>query len=173
MPISARSRPAAPMSRWPGLAAPTSRLRSRPRSRSPDPAASICSAIPRIWTPTLPDRAGFTSSAPKADRPNQGDVIMAFKLATIAVIGLVTSAACMGAAAAIGGPGFDDGFGGMFDSRPRCETIPNATQTVRDLEWRGGNHVTLAVPAQANYSPRNGGTLHASGDPQIVAHLRV
>jgi hypothetical protein len=99
--------------------------------------------------------------------------MMAYKLSTIAVIGLATSAVCMGAAAAIGGPNFDDGFGGMFDSRPRCETMQNASETVRDLEWKGGDHVTLAVPAEASYSPRNGDRLHASGDPQIVAHLRV
>jgi len=38
---------------------------------------------------------------------------MVHKLATIAVIGLATSAVCIGAAAAIGGPAFGEGFGGM------------------------------------------------------------
>lgn len=98
---------------------------------------------------------------------------MAHKLTIIAVIGLSASAACMGAAAAIGGPNFDDGFGGLFDDRPRCEAIPNATQTVRDLDWNGGDHVTLSIPVQASYSPANGAKLRATGDPQVVAHLRV
>ena len=40
-----------------------------------------------------------------------------------------------GAAAAIGGRDFSDGFGGLFDGRPRCEAVPGATATARDLDW--------------------------------------
>lgn len=98
---------------------------------------------------------------------------MAYKLATIAVIGLATSAVCMGAAAAIGGPAFGEGFEGIFDDRPRCQALTDATQTSRDMEWHGGNSVTLEIPVQASYSPANGERLHASGDPQILAHLRI
>jgi hypothetical protein len=98
---------------------------------------------------------------------------MARKLATIAVIGLAISATCMGAAAAIGGPNFGDGIDGLFDSRPRCQTLTDATETSRDLEWNGGDHAELALPAQASYSPGNGDRLHVTGDPQIVAHVRV
>src|SRR5690349_19619932 len=98
---------------------------------------------------------------------------MVHKLATIAVIGLATSAVCIGAAAAIGGPAFGEGFGGMFDERPRCQTVAGATETSRDLDWHGGQNVTLEIPAQASYSPSNGERLHASGDPQLLAHLRI
>ena len=98
---------------------------------------------------------------------------MAHKLATIAIIGLATSAVCMGAAAAIGGPAFGEGFVGMFDERPRCQTVAGATETNRDLDWQGGQSVTLEIPVQASYSPANGARLHASGDPQILAHLRI
>ena len=98
---------------------------------------------------------------------------MVNKLATIAVIGLATSAVCMGAAAAIGGPAFGEGFGGIFDERPRCQVLTDATETSRDLDWHGGPNVTLEIPAQASYSPSNGERLHASGDPQILAHLRI
>ena len=98
---------------------------------------------------------------------------MAHKLATIAVIGLATSAVCMGAAAAIGGPSFADGFEGMFDNRPRCQTLTDATATSRELEWDGHDSVSLEVPSQASYSPSNGDRLHATGDPQILAHLRI
>lgn len=98
---------------------------------------------------------------------------MAHKLVTVAVIGLAASAVCMGAAAAIDGPAFGEGFEGFFDERPRCQTLTDATESKRALEWNGGDHVTLAVPAQASYSPRNDARLQVAGDPQIVAHLRV
>src|SRR5690349_13664432 len=101
---------------------------------------------------------------------------MAHRLVTIAVIGLAASAVCMGAAAAIGGrdfgDNFDDGFEGLFGGSARCETVTGATATSRDLDWEG-DHVTLAVPGQASYTPGTGDKLHASGDPQLLAHLRV
>jgi hypothetical protein len=98
---------------------------------------------------------------------------MAYKLATIAVIGLVASAVCMGAAAAIGGGNFDDGFNGMFDSRPRCELVPGATATSRDLDWDNSDHLGLSVSGRASYAPGYDNKVHASGDPQLLAHLRV
>lgn len=98
------------------------------------------------------------------------------KLAFIAVIGLTASAACMGAAAAIGGKDFegdfDDGFMGLFNGRQRCEVLPNASAASRDFDWNS-DHVTLAVPGQASYTPGTDDRLHASGDPQVLAHLRV
>src|SRR6184192_268489 len=100
---------------------------------------------------------------------------MAYRLGAIAIIGLTASAACIGAAAAIGGRDFDDGMEGfsLFDSRPRCEASAGATAGTRDLDWDGSDEVTLAVPGQASYSPGTDNRLHASGDPQVLAHLRV
>jgi hypothetical protein len=100
---------------------------------------------------------------------------MAHKLVVIAVAGLTASAACMGAAAAIGGKDFKEGFDGfsLFDSRPRCEAVAGATASSRDLDWNGGDEVALAVQAQASYAPGNDNRVHASGDPQVLAHLRV
>jgi hypothetical protein len=98
---------------------------------------------------------------------------MAHKLVTIAVIGLSASAVCMGAAAAIGGPSFADDFDGIFDQRPRCQKLADATETSRELEWHGGDRATLAMPAQASYSPHNSDRLLVTGDPQIVSHVRV
>src|SRR6476646_4684012 len=66
------------------------------------------------------------------------------KLALIAVIGLTGSALCMGAAASIG-----------------------------ELEWDGSDHFGLAVPGHASYTPGSDNKVHASGDPQLLAHLRV
>jgi hypothetical protein len=101
---------------------------------------------------------------------------MVQKLGLIAIIGLTASAACMGAAAAIGGSNFggdiDDGFLGLFNGRPRCQALPNASAASRDFNW-DGDHFTLAVPGQANYTPGTDDRLHASGDPQVLAHLRV
>lgn len=97
------------------------------------------------------------------------------KLAFIAIIGLTGSAACIGAAAAIGGKDFGDGMEdfSLFSSRPRCEAVAGATASSRDLDWDGSDRVTLAVPGQASYSPGTDNRLHASGDPQVLAHLRV
>ena len=97
------------------------------------------------------------------------------KLTLITIVGLGASAACIGAAAAIGGKDFKDGFDGfsLFDGRPRCEAVAGATAANRDLAWDGDDEVTLAVLGQASYSPGTDNRLHASGDPQVLAHLRV
>jgi hypothetical protein len=99
------------------------------------------------------------------------------KLAFIAVIGLTGSALCMGAAAAIGGREFGQNWDGMdfsmFGDRPRCEKIQDATATSRELEWDGSDHFRLAVPGHASYTPGSDNKVHASGDPQLLAHLRV
>jgi len=101
---------------------------------------------------------------------------MVHKLALIALVGLTGSAACIGAAAAIGGRDFGN-FGdsdfSLFDSRPRCEAVPNATAAARDLDWDGSDHVGLTVYGPATYTPGSGDKLHVSGDPQVLAHIRV
>lgn len=97
---------------------------------------------------------------------------MVHKLALIAVIGLTASAACIGAAAAIGGGDFDDGVVGLFGGE-NCQTVPGATATSRDLDWDGSDHAGLAIPATANYTPGSDDKVHATGDAQVLAHLRV
>jgi hypothetical protein len=102
---------------------------------------------------------------------------MVHKLAIAAIIGLSTSAVCLGAAAAIGGQEFGKNFDGMdfsmFGDKPRCETVAGATATSRDLDWDGSDTLSLAVPATAQYSPSNDRKLHITGDPQAIAHIRV
>jgi hypothetical protein len=98
---------------------------------------------------------------------------MVHKLVIIAVTGLGASAALMGAAAAIGGRDFSDGFGGLFDGRPRCEVVPGAIAKTRDLNWDGSDHAALNLLGQASYTPGTADKVHASGDPQLLAHLRV
>ena len=99
---------------------------------------------------------------------------MVHKLAIVAVIGLTASAVCMGAAAAIGGKEFGDGLDfSMFGDRPRCERIEGASATSRDLDWDGSDHVSLSVGGHARYTPGSDNKVHLSGDPQMVAHVRV
>jgi hypothetical protein len=98
---------------------------------------------------------------------------MAHKLVTIAVLGLTTSAICIGAAAAIGGGSIDDGLESLFNDGPRCEKIDGATATSRDLDWDGSDKVELVTFSDARYTPGTGTKLHASGDPQVLAHLRI
>ena len=102
---------------------------------------------------------------------------MVHKLALIAVLGLTGSAVCMGAAAAIGGREFGQGWDGldfgMFGDRPRCERVEEASATSRDLDWDGSDHFNLGVPGHASYTPGSDDKIHVSGDAQLLAHLRV
>lgn len=99
---------------------------------------------------------------------------MANRLALIALTGLSVSAICLGAAAAIGINQFGEGFDlPVFADGARCQSVTGATATSRDLEWDGSDHVSVDVPAHTQYSPTNGPKLHVSGDPQMLAHLRV
>jgi len=97
------------------------------------------------------------------------------KLALVALVGITASAACIGAAAAIGGKDFGSGLEdfSLFDHRAYCEAVPGATASTRDLDWDGSDHVGLSVYGPATYTPGSGDKLHASGDPQILAHLRI
>ena len=102
---------------------------------------------------------------------------MVHKLAIVAVIGLTGSAVCMGAAAAIGGNEFGKDFDGfdfsLFGDRPRCEAVQGASATSRDLDWDGSDHVGLSVGGHARYTPGSDDKVHLTGDPQMLAHVRV
>lgn len=95
------------------------------------------------------------------------------QLGIIAVTGLAISAVCLGAAAAVGGRDFGGVDLSMFGDRPRCERMADAAATSRILDWDGSDHLSLSVPARAHYAPGGDGRLHASGDAQTLAHLRV
>ena len=100
---------------------------------------------------------------------------MTRKLAIIAALGLAASAAGMGAAAAVGARNFGDGWDGLslFDDRPRCEAHPGTLPANRELDWDDSDHAGLSVNGHASYAPGSDTKVHVSGDPQIVAHLRV
>jgi hypothetical protein len=98
---------------------------------------------------------------------------MVQKLTVIAILGLAASATCMGAAAAIGGFSFGDSVDSMFKEGEHCSRIKGATATTRDLAWDGSDRVQLVVYSDARYAPGTDDKLHASGDPQVLAHLRI
>jgi putative autotransporter adhesin-like protein len=100
---------------------------------------------------------------------------MVHKLILVAAIGLATSAACIGTAAAIGGASLSDGMEGfsLFDGRPRCEANTAFTARSRDLDWDDSDHAGVNLMGQASYTPGTDDRVHASGDPQVLAHLRV
>lgn len=89
-----------------------------------------------------------------------------------AALGLLVCAASIGAAAAVGGSDFSEGFS-LFDGRPRCEAVTGATATSREMDWDGSDRAGLNLMGEARYTPGTGGRLQASGDPQVLAHLRI
>ena len=95
------------------------------------------------------------------------------KLALVALIGLTGSAACFGAAAAIGGKEFGNGLDfSLFSDRPRCETVAGATATTRNLDWDGSDHVGLSVDGRIALrdAPLGGGHVVAAlGDVDLPA----
>jgi hypothetical protein len=97
---------------------------------------------------------------------------MPSKFAVIAIAALTVSAVCIGAAAAIGGGSFGDldipWFGGEH-----CQTIAGAAATSRTMDWDGSDHAGLTIPGTANYTPGSDDKVHASGDAQVLAHLRI
>lgn len=103
---------------------------------------------------------------------------MVHKLAIVAFSGLVISAVAMGGAATIGarefGAAFDVAdFANWGHDAPRCEKAAGSAPTSRTLEWDGSDHVSLNVPATSRYTPGSGNQVHVSGDPDLVAHVRV
>lgn len=96
---------------------------------------------------------------------------MAYKLGAVAVITLAVSAAFTTATAADGED--SGGWDGMFDGKPRCVAISGATAASRDLNWDGSDRVRLGILGQASFTPSADNRLHANGDPQVLAHLRV
>jgi hypothetical protein len=86
---------------------------------------------------------------------NKGDAM--HKLALTTLIGLALSATSAAA----------------FDNRPECAPVAGAGATSRILDWDGSDGVGLALGGQATYTRGSDDKVHASGDPQVLAHLQV
>lgn len=99
---------------------------------------------------------------------------MPSKIAIIAILGLTTSAVCIGAGAAIGARDFGNLDFPLFGGGERCRAVPGFTATSRDLDWDGSNQAGIDIRAIANYAPGIGGDkVHVTGSPAILAHLRL
>ena len=102
---------------------------------------------------------------------------MVHKLALIAISGITLSAVCLGAGGALEGRDFGHDFGdgdfSLFDSRPRCEA--DGVPAPPAATWNGTAATMSAfnLLGQASYTPGTDDKLHASGDPQVLAHLRI
>jgi hypothetical protein len=57
--------------------------------------------------------------------------------------------------------------------RPRCDFDPGAASANRILAWDGSNNVSIDVPASAHYRAGEGDTLSASGNNDMLRHLRL
>jgi hypothetical protein len=99
------------------------------------------------------------------------------KLVVIAATGIALCVICIGAAAVVEAPRWTDKdwdkLGAAFGGLESCKPVPGATATTRQLDWTGEDRITIAVPGEVHYSPGSGETINASGDPDIIAHLRV
>lgn len=99
------------------------------------------------------------------------------KLAVIAVAGLAVGVVCLGAAAVVEAPHWSEqdwrNLAATLDGLDACKPVPGATAGIRQLEWPGEDRITLSVPGEVHYRPGIGETITASGDPDIIAHLRV
>lgn len=91
---------------------------------------------------------------------------------TTAALGILVCAASIGAAAAISGSDFADGFS-LFDGRPSCQAVPGATSASREMDWDGSDRAGMNLMGEARYTPGTSDRLQASGDPQVLAHLRI
>lgn len=98
---------------------------------------------------------------------------MVNRLVVIAALGLTAFAVCVGAAAAIGGSEGFDGLDSLFSDGPRCRAVAGAAATRRELDWDGSWDAGMAVAGHARYTPGRDDKVHVTGDPQVLAHLRV
>ena len=94
------------------------------------------------------------------------------KLASFTILGLTVAAASFGAAVAAGKGSTSVDISENY--RPVCTSTAGATAMSRDLDWDGSDHFGLSVGGgQATYAPGGGDKVHASGNPELLAHLRV
>jgi len=99
---------------------------------------------------------------------------MRTKLALIALSGFAISAACLGAAAALGaGSTIAHSISfGDFDL-PRCDLTPSGQQATRSLAWDGSDTAGVAVPANVHYRRGQGDQVVVKGDSALVPHVVI
>lgn len=88
-------------------------------------------------------------------------------------IGLGICAVCLGAAVAMGGAQADDGLLSVLTGEPSCKVADAHAPTTRILDWDGSDHITIATGGDAVYRPGGDRKLHITGDPGVIAHIRI
>ncbi|HEX4272789.1 MAG TPA: head GIN domain-containing protein [Rhizomicrobium sp.] len=100
------------------------------------------------------------------------------KLAVIAVTGLGICAVCLASAAVVEAPHWGqkdwDSLRTAFGGLDSCKPVPGATATTRELAWTSDeDKMTISLPGEAHYQPGTGNAVTATGDPSLLAHLRI
>jgi hypothetical protein len=98
------------------------------------------------------------------------------RLGLIAASGIVLSVICIAGACAVGGKTFGDSLvnlGSNWGDGPRCDINPSGKTQTRTLDWEGGDHAAIAIPATASYRPGTGDKLVVTGDAALLPHVRV
>lgn len=95
------------------------------------------------------------------------------KLLMTGLAGLGVSVICLGAAVAMGGASANAGLLSLIDGQPACQAVAAGAPASRTLDWDGSDDITLASSGTAVYTPGGDGKLHLSGDPALIAHIRV
>jgi hypothetical protein len=54
-----------------------------------------------------------------------------------------------------------------------CDVVPGVLATSRELEWDGTDELGISVGGRAVYTPGSDGKVHITGDPQLLAHIRI
>jgi hypothetical protein len=95
------------------------------------------------------------------------------KLMVTGAVGLGVCAVCVGAAIALGATRASDGLLSLLDGGSACPAMAAGAPASRTLDWDGSDHVTLAASGDAVWRPGGDGKLHITGDPTLIAHLRI
>jgi hypothetical protein len=97
---------------------------------------------------------------------------MANRLVTVAVLSTLIAAGSLTVAFALSRGEWPDLDDGLFNGTPRCETEDGAATATRDIPWNSDS-VDISLPANTRYKRGSGDMLRVSGDPKIIAHVRV
>jgi hypothetical protein len=101
---------------------------------------------------------------------------MAVKLGWIALGGIAVGAVCFGVAVAVGGGSVlnhlnDLDFGGW--DGPRCQVAPSGAEASRSLDWTGGDHIAINLPANVHYQRGQGEQVVVRGDSAVIPLVEI
>jgi len=102
------------------------------------------------------------------------------RLVLIAIGGILVSAICFGVAVGVGGRSvmnhignLDDFDFGDWDGHSRCGVTLANTSGSRELDWNGGDRVTIDIPANIHYQRGQGDKVVVSGDSALLPLVEI